>query len=146
MIRDPEITFFTGYGVWVPIASEMPAMQVMGRTMGGYREFAWLTENNTAIEKFQRYWMDDTGTFVNGMWLTNLRAQGFGKSNTARHNQPPTVSLESLQKELVQVRAAVLYRATQGAFIDAEDVCESGRVFAERLADLAVRTHRMEEK
>jgi hypothetical protein len=73
-VADPEVVFFTGYGVWVPTEITQPAISVMGRPCGGWRECAELAPSQDRIAKYAPRAMADIASFAR-MWARNLHAQ-----------------------------------------------------------------------
>lgn len=71
-VYDPEVVFFTGYPEWVPYSIQEPTPR---GTL--YKEVAVLSPNGLKIEKANLAAMNDIGTFVEGLWVKNLKSQGF---------------------------------------------------------------------
>jgi len=49
LICDPDIVLFTGYAEWVPISIQQPIVCLMGRSLGGYRVVAELSDDGTVV-------------------------------------------------------------------------------------------------
>jgi len=67
-VADPEVVFFTGYGPWVPVSIE--------QAVGGYRNYATLTEDHAAIAASNNPVVDSLARFSE-TWARNLEDQGW---------------------------------------------------------------------
>lgn len=77
---DPEVVFFTGYPAWVPISIWQVPIYLGGRVGGGYREVARVRENDDgtkSISHIVKAGMRSVAQFVEGLWVPNLRSQGY---------------------------------------------------------------------
>ncbi|MDP9312663.1 MAG: hypothetical protein M3R24_17550 [Chloroflexota bacterium] len=68
LVADPEIVFFTGADGWYPIE--------ITQVFGSYQKVAWLTADQTAIDRFLPLAQREVATFAT-LWARNIRAQGW---------------------------------------------------------------------
>ncbi len=73
---DPDLEVFTGYAEWVPVAVTQPEAVILGRLIGGYKCYASITPDGTAIDRFNPRGQADLARFAR-IWARNLRQQGW---------------------------------------------------------------------